>query len=702
MIRIFFVLLFVFLANNIYAQKKQLTDEHYFGSALERIVKPLPFAIRFEDDNHLLVFQNRKYARINVKSGKMINDNVTVPAGDVPKVADNDIYYKNERLTFDKDQEVNPTLSPDSQYIAYTKNNNLYTLHIPTKKETQLTFDGSELILNGYASWVYMEEILGRSSQYRAFWWSPDSKSIAFFRSDDSEVPEYVLTDDDGQTTNYVEKLRYPKPGDKNPEIRVGIVGANGGAIVWSDFNEKDDQYFGAPFWKKNGEGLLVQWMNRAQNELKIYDVNPTNGSKKLFYEEKSSTWIDLGDEGTRITILPNNLGYMILSDESGSMQMYLHDLTGKRKHAITSKDLMVQSVLDVDKNGIYFTAKKRTNSTSIQIFHIDLQGKKLQQLSNDAYSYSNVKISPNKSYIAYTYGNAQTPNKLAVRPIKGKELVLFDSKTEAFDEYDLALPELFRVKSEDGKFDLPVRVILPKNMKAGDKYPVLVSIYGGPLRSDVMNTWTMNGQQQYYAQEGLMQVIIDHRGSGHFGKEGSPYLYHNLGEWEIKDYITCIKWLIENKQADPTRVAITGFSYGGYLSALAVTLGAPHFTHAMAGGSVTHWGLYDSHYTERFMGTPQNNPEGYKKSSVMEYISKYQGGLQMIHGLRDENVHPQHTIRLATALQNANKQFDLMLYSGNRHGIRGKQGIHYNNYKTYFIYQHLLKKPVPEKMIRK
>jgi dipeptidyl-peptidase-4 len=685
-----------------HAQKKQLSDAQYFQNNYEGIIQPLPYVIRFQDNKHVLLRKGKNFVTVNIQTGKETPFAEPVSLSDKPlvQIKEKDIYLNDVRITFDSAVEVNPTLSPDNQYLAYTKNNNLYTYHIKTSKEIQRTQDGSALILNGYASWVYMEEILGRRSSYRAFWWSPNSKQLAFFRSDDTKVPEYTLTDDGG-THGYVEKLRYPKPGDVNPSVKVGIVHVDGEAITWSDFNENDDQYFGLPYWTPDGKTLLVQWMNRAQNQLKIFAVNPSNGQKSIFYEQTSKTWINLDDEGSRIYFIPNSNKFLLLSDENGFNHIYLHEGNGKRKNAVTKGNLMVSEILWYSNQQVIFTGKTEENSTVMQVFRADLSGKKITQLTNSNYSYSGVQVSRDGKSIVYTYGNAQTPNRIDVLHSNGKTTNIADSKGKEFDQYAIAQTEIFRVKSADGKFDLPVRIIMPLNAEAGKKYPVLISIYGGPARSDVMDRWVFNGTQQWYAREGLIQVVLDHRGSGHFGKRGTDYLFHNLGYWEMQDYIAQVKWLIEHRQADPERIAITGFSYGGYLSAYALTYGADYFTHAMAGGSVTDWSLYDTHYTERYMGTPQTNPEGYKSSSVFSYTQQYKGVLQLVHGLIDENVHPQNTIRLATDLQNKNKTFELMLYSGNRHGIRGKQGVHYANLKTLFIYKYLLRKTAPDLMLR-
>ncbi len=279
----------------------------------------------------------------------------------------NDLYFKQGdnaeiRLTNDSAKEVNPTFSPDSNYVAYTKNNNLYVVDINSRTEKQLTFDGNDSLMNGYASWVYTEEILGRSSHYRAFWWSPDSKNIAFFRTDDSPVPVFTITSSAGQH-GVVEKERYPAVGDKNPEVKIGIAHLSDGHITWADFNEHDDQYFGMPYWKPDGSSLLALWMNRDQNDLKIYDVNPNTGAKNIFYEEKQKTWIDL-DDLDRITFLKNG-NFVMLSDKTGWRHMYYYGADGKLINPVTSGKFTVTGIVRVDEknNIVYFQARGRENS---------------------------------------------------------------------------------------------------------------------------------------------------------------------------------------------------------------------------------------------------------------------------------------------------------------------------------------------------
>ena len=698
---------------SIQAQKKELTDDQYFKSDFKGIVKALPVTGKWIDDSHLIIMRAAKSFVVDCKTGEEREaSDADIKATEAVKITaykkGTDIFVKlngvETQLTSDTTKKLNPIVSPDDTYVAFTRDNDLYTINISTKKETRLTADGSDVIMNGYASWVYTEEILGRASMYRTFWWSPDSKHLAFFKTDDSPVPVFTITDGSGGQHGYVEKERYPKVGDPNPQIKIGIVSPTGGDIIFADFNEKDDQYFGAPYWTPDCSALWVQWMNRGQDNLKLWSVNPSTGAKKELYDEKQKTWIQLEDGYERLHFLTTNKNFILESDKTGWNHLYLYDMAGKEINAITSGKFTVLNITQVDeKKGIvYFTARSRENTARIDFYCVGLNGKNLQRLTFGDYNNTNINLSPGGSYFITTYSNVATPSKMTLVSTKGKIIKdLGDSKDAAFDTYNLAKTDLLRVKSDDGLYDLPMKVTWPANMDKNKKYPVLISIYGGPNAGTCWDAWSLTGTQQFYAKEGLIQVVMDHRASGHFGKEGVNYMYRNLGYWEMKDYSTMVKWLIANGSADSSKICITGFSYGGYMTCYALTYGSDVFTHGMAGGSVTDWNYYDTHYTERYMDTPAENPEGYKSSSVLTYADKYKGMLQIAHGMIDDNVHIQNSVNLISRLQDAKKDFEFMEYSGGRHGWPGNKWLHYQNLKTQFIYKYLLVKPVNKMMLK-
>lgn len=704
------LVLFVALVLSAVAQQKELTVEQMLKGAPQKITKPLPQFVKWMGDNSFVLKHDGKtflvdcktrtekeYTEVKTLEAKLINE---------VYVKDNDLYHKTDagetRLTNNKDVEKNPTLSPDGNYVAFTRNNNLFSIHLSDNKETQLTFDGTDVILNGYASWVYYEEILGRPTRYRSFWWSPDSKRIAYMHMDERMVPMFPIYSEEGQH-GFIEQTRYPKAGDKNPEVKIGVVGADGGSTVWAAFNEKDDQYFGLPYWKPDGSALWIQWMPRTQDNLKVYEMNLADGSKKEIYDEKQKTWIDLDDQGSRITFLKNGKNFILESDATGWNHLYLHDMTGKRISAITSGAFTVTAVNYIDEKNqtVYFTCRK-DNSARFDLYKVKFDGKGLQRLTFGEYTHRSINLSPNAAYFITTYSNVSTPDVLALVNNKGQLIKeLGSAKGEEFDHTVFAKTELLRVKSEDGKYDLPVRIVWPLNFDKTKKYPLMINIYGGPNAGTVYDGWQLSMQQQWFAKEGLIQVSIDHRASGHFGKEGVNYMYRNLGYWEMKDWITIVKWLIDNAGVDKSKVCISGFSYGGYMTCYALTYGADYFTYGLAGGSVVDWSLYDSHYTERFMDTPAENPEGYKTSSVLAYVDQYKGLLRIYHGTMDDNVHMQNSIQLIKKLEERKKHFEFMLYPGGRHGWPGNQQSHSQNENNLFIYKNLLEKEMPKELLR-
>lgn len=704
------LVLFVALVLSAVAQQKELTVEQMLKGAPQKITKPLPQFIKWMGDNSFVLKHDGKTFLVDCKTGaeKEYTEVKTLEAKLINEVyvKDNDLYHKTDagetRLTNNKDVEKNPTLSPDGNYVAFTRNNNLFSIHLSDNKETQLTFDGTDVILNGYASWVYYEEILGRPTRYRSFWWSPDSKRIAYMHMDESMVPMFPIYSEEGQH-GYIEQTRYPKSGDKNPEVKIGVVGADGGSTVWAAFNEKDDQYFGLPYWKPDGSALWIQWMPRTQDNLKVYEMNLADGSKKEIYDEKQKTWIDLDDQGSRITFLKNGKNFILESDATGWNHLYLHDMTGKRISAITSGAFTVTAVNYIDEKNqtVYFTCRK-DNSARFDLYKVKFDGKGLQRLTFGEYTHRSINLSPNAAYFITTYSNVSTPDVLALVNNKGQLIKeLGSAKGEDYENTILAKTELLRVKSEDGKYDLPVRIVWPLNFDKNKKYPLMINIYGGPNAGTVYDGWQLSMQQQWFAKEGLIQVSIDHRASGHFGKEGVNYMHRNLGYWEMKDWITIVKWLIDNAGVDKSKVCISGFSYGGYMTCYALTYGADYFTYGLAGGSVVDWSLYDSHYTERFMDTPAENPEGYKTSSVLTYVDKYKGLLRIYHGTMDDNVHIQNSIQLIKKLEERKKHFEFMLYPGGRHGWPGNQQAHSQNENNLFIYKNLLEKDMPKELLR-
>jgi len=708
--------------------KNRLTFDQIFKNAEPKIIQSLPNITGWADDDHYLMMKKKegdekpKLYAVEVATGvetlyrdldqfKSIVDSGIIldqPATHTESYdrliyqKDNDLYLLDtkkkefKRLTNNSAEEKNPTFSPDGNYVAFTRDNNLFTIEIETGQEKQYTKDGSDVVYNGWAAWLYYEEILGRPSHYKAFWWSPDSRHIAFYRFDETNVPIFPIFNSEG-VHGFLENTRYPKAGDPNPEVRFGIITVNQDQVVWADFNEKNDQYFGQPFWTPSGKKLITQWMNRGQDTLIFYSIDIETGKKNIVYTEHQPTWIDWFE---RVDFLKDEKSFIITSDKNGWAHLYHYDMKGKLIKQITDGKWSVTNVLlfDETSNTIYFTAKKEA-STNIDLYKVNLNGNRLKRLTFGDFSHS-INLSPKGKYFITTYSNISTPSKISLYDSQGKLVKeLGDSKTSEFENYMISKAELFRVNTPDG-YALPVSWILPTDFDSNKKYPVLINIYGGPNTPTVSNSW-MGLRPQWLAMEGIIQVSIDHRGSGHFGKAGVSLMHRCLGKWEMNDYIEVVKWLRNKPFVDSTKICITGGSYGGFVTCLALTYGADYFTHGLALFSVTDFRLYDSHYTERYMDTPAENPDGYKNTSAMNFVDRYKGLLRIVHGTMDDNVHMQNSIQLINALEDAKKHFEFMLYPGERHGWGGVKAIHLRNENYRFYYKYLLEKEFPEDLFK-
>jgi len=708
--------------------KQRLTFDQIFKSAEPRLTRSLPTITRWVDSEHYLE------SRRDTATGRTRQILVTAATGnDTPYVdllkfsdilekdidpaspvatsddnarvlyrAHDDLFLLEtsersvRRLTTAAGEEQNPVFSPDGRHVAFTRANDLYSVECATGRETRYTADGSSTVYNGRASWVYYEEILRRASRYRAFLWSPDSRHLAFYRFDDTPVPEFPLYSADG-VHGTLERARYPKPGDPNPEVRIGIVPRTGGAVVWAAFNEKADQYFGPPFWTPDGTQLFVQWMNRGQDTLIIYGVNPASGTKTQLVLEHQPSWVDWFES---IEFLSDRSGFILKSDLNGWSHLYLHDMDGKLRRQLTTGTWPVTGIQTVDPSAglVYFTARKES-PTRTDLYSVGLDGKALKRLTFGEYTHT-VKVSAAGRYFITTYSTVHEPPRMALLTGKGTVVrELADSKTENFSRYELALPEMITIPTSDG-LALPAVLTRPLDFDPAKKYPVLISIYGGPQAATVFDGWKPLSAQ-WLAQLDLIQLTVDNRGSGHFGKTVAALMHRNLGKWEMRDLIEIAAWLRRQSFVDSTRMGITGGSYGGYVTALALTAGAGYFTHGIAEYSVTDWRLYDTHYAERYMDMPSENPDGYREGSVMTHAHKYRGMLRLVHGTMDDNVHMQNTLQLADTLQDLNRTFELMLYPGGRHGWGGPKAVHLRTETYRFYYRYLLQKPFPEELFK-
>ncbi|MFO7575302.1 MAG: DPP IV N-terminal domain-containing protein [Bacteroidales bacterium] len=597
-------------------------------------------------------------------------------------VRDNDLFYISAltgseiRLTNDSDQEVNTRFSPDSKKIAYTKNRDLYVYDLIQMKEIRLTHDATDKIYNGYASWVYFEEILGRPSRYAAFWWAPDGQKIAYLRTDDNPVPDFTivrLEEDDG-VNGKTEVTPYPKSGDPNPVVKMGIADISTGETTWVKTDDRIDQYIAWPFWTPDSRKLAVQILNRDQSDLRIILADITTGDYSQIYREIRPTWVEFYED---IYVMKNGAGFIVKSYRNDWENLYYHDWNGDLKAQLTAFDFRVNGIERVDeaKGVVYFSASGG-QSTDRQYYRVGLDGRNLVRLTSGEGVHS-VNLSPGGSYLIDTWSSIKSPGAMVVIDRNGKELrEIYRPVQQPFDPALHVRVEMLTIPTSDGLFDMPAIIKYPVNFDENSKYPVVFTIYGGPDAGRVRNSW-INPAPDFYGQNDIITISVDHRASGHFGKKGLDYMHRSLGKWEILDYGDAVKWLRAKPYVDGTRMGITGGSYGGYMTCLALTKGAEYWTHGVASAPVTDWKLYDSVYTERYMDEPKDNPDGYSDGSVLTFVGNFKGRLQLVHGDLDDNVHMQNSIHLISKLQDKGRFFEFMIYPGNRHGITGAKRVH-------------------------
>jgi dipeptidyl-peptidase 4 len=609
------------------------------------------------------------------------NDILSPDEKSVILIKDDDLYYfqiggkELVRLTSDPEPEINARFSPDGKKIAYTKNKDLYVYDLDSKREIRLTHDATDKIYNGWSSWVYMEEILGRASRYAAFWWSPDGSKLAFFRFDDNPVPVFTLNrlDQADGLHGKIEATPYPKPGDPNPIVRIGIADIATAKKTWVKTDDTIDQYFAWPFWTPDSKKLAIQVLNRDQNDLRIILADAQTGEHTQIYRENRKTWVDFFED---VYVMKNGSGFILRSYRNDWENLYHHAWDGKLIAQLTNFKWRVRTIRKVDEEAktIYFSGTG-SESTDNHFFWASLDGKKQGQITSGNGSHD-VLISPKGNYFIDTWNSLVSPGSIVAIDKKGKvvrEIHKFEQPV--FDPSKQSKNELHKISTSDGLFQIPFIISYPLNFDANKKYPVVFTIYGGPNAQGVHNRY--RATPSWYAENSIITVTADHRGSGHFGKKGLDYLHRSLGKWEILDYADMVKWLRTKPYIDAGKMGITGGSYGGYLTCLALTKGADYWTHGVASASVTDWALYDNVYTERYMDTPQDNPEGYKEGSVLNYVAQYKGKLQITHGDMDDNVHMQNSIQLISKLQDAGKSFEFMIYPGGRHGWGGAKRSH-------------------------
>ncbi len=578
---------------------------------------------------------------------------------------------KAQKFTSSKELKDDPTFSPDMKKVAYLQGNDLYAVDLTTGKETRLTTSGSPSLLNGRLDWVYQEEVYGRGT-YRAFWWSPDSQRIAYMSLDDSKVPIYTLVDDRGQSQKLLEG-RYPKPGDPNPVARLGVVDLNA-QTTWMD-----DPYPGKETllvqvgWDPKGL-LLASYQDRLQTWLELRRFEGTVSS--LLLKESGKAW----QERLPLPVFLKDGGFITASDRTGHRHLYRYDKNGKLLRAITAGTWEVRELFGVDEKlkRVTFSATEN-NPAGLDAYSADLEGAipngLMARLTLRGGTHR-MQFSPDFLLAVDTWSDAHSPTQVGLVDVDGRVLKALDGRvTQEFRDIRFGRVAFQTVLTKDG-FPMPTMLVLPPDFDAKKKYPIFQHIYGGPQSPQVLDAFS-NSMLWYHflAQQGYVVWICDNRSASHKGLGSAEGVYKRLGEQELKDQLEGLEWLGGKPWADMSRVALEGWSYGGFMTAYSMTH-CDRYKLGLVGAPVTDWRLYDSIYTERYMGLPSENTEGYDATSVLKAAKDLHGKVLIFHGTLDDNVHPQNTTQFLDALQKAGLTANTVLLPGSTHSPNAPQHI--------------------------
>ena len=586
----------------------------------------------------------------------------------------NDLFYyefgsdRAVRLTHNPEEEVGEGFSPDGRMVSFVRNNNLYVEDIASQREHALTRDGNPRLLNGRLDWVYQEELYGRGN-FGAYWWSPDSTRIAFLQLDEHPVPNFVVVDHIPYEQK-VEDTPYPKTGDPNPVVKLGVVNAAGGDVRWVDTYKypAEDRLIVRVGWVPDGKKVWYQAQNREQTFLDLNSASPDDGKSSTIFRETTKAWVEVVDDGLRYL---KDGSFLWLSDRSGWRHIYHYGADGKLIKQVTHGDWDVRSIDEVDegKGTIYFSASEHSFIANNE-YSIKLDGSGLNRLTL-AEGNHRATFNSNASHFVDSWNNIDTPTQVKLFDAAGRLVRVIDENTvDALKQYKLGKVEFMNVKTRDG-FTMEALMIKPPDFDATKKYPVMSYTYSGPQSQSVRNAWggTRYLWHQMLAQKGYIIWICDNRTASNKGVNSAWPLYKNFGELELRDLEDGYAWLKSQPYVDGSRIGLWGWSYGGFMTSYAMTH-SQTFKIGIAGGTVSDWRNYDSIYTERYMQTPQNNTEGYWKSSPVHYAKDLHGKLLLIHGAIDDNVHMANTVQFLYELQKSGKQVQFMIYPKSRHGV--------------------------------
>ena len=580
---------------------------------------------------------------------------------------------------------MHATFSHDAEKIAYVQNNNLYVKDLRSQVTTQITNDGEKnKIINGTSDWVYEEEF----GLVRAFEWSPDGKHIAYYKFDETNVKDFSMDIFGNGLYPSQEVFKYPKAGEDNSIVKIYVYNLKKDKHHYI-YTEKDYEYYPRIKWTNNADLLVLYGMNRHQNELDFIITDVIKNTNHTLFTEKDKYYIDIHDN---LTFLPDN-NFIWTSEKDGFNHIYIKNFDGSEVQ-VTSGEWEVTKLhgINSDKMNIYYTSTE-DGSTNRSLFVQNLETNEKNKL-NDKIGYNSTSFSKGLKFFMNSYSDANSAPIYTLHKDDGIQLKVLEDNSDfrlKMKEFNIYEKELFTIKTENTEMN--AWMIKPPNFNENKEYPLFMFLYGGPGSQQVKNSF---GGANYYwyqmlAQKGYIVACVDNRGTGGKGAEYKKMTYKQLGKYETIDQIDAAKYFGKLKYIDKKRIGIQGWSYGGYMSSLAITKGADIFSLAIAVAPVTNWRYYDNIYTERYMQKPQENPKGYDDNSPINHVEKLKGNYLLIHGSADDNVHVQNTMEMTSALVKANKQFELFIYPDKNHSIYGGN-TRYHLYKkmTDFILNNL------------
>jgi dipeptidyl-peptidase-4 len=585
---------------------------------------------------------------------------------------------------------VNPQFSPDGEKVAFVHNNNLYFKNLKSNNITQITLDGEKnKIINGMSDWVYEEEF----SFTRAFYWSPDSKKIAFIRFDESKVPEFTMQWYKDGMYPINDTFKYPKVGEKNSDVSVWVYDITNAKSTKTDIGDLTDQYIPRVKWTNDADKVCILKLNRHQNNLKLYLADTRKKTSTVLYEESNKYYIEMNND---LTFLKDGKHFIWSSEKDGYNQLYLMGMDGKQKKKLTEGMYDVTAFYGVDEKNkkVYYQAAEKSPLLR-HIFSVNLDGSGVTNLTPSLQGTNRAQFSSTFDFFTNTFSTINTAPTYTVCDKYGKKIRTIEdniSNATLQEDYGVAPIEFFSFTTSEN-VKLNGYMLKPKDFNPTRKYPVFMTQYSGPGSQSVTDSWGGNGYwwEQMLAQGGYIVVCVDGRGTGARGEEFRKMTYMQLGHFETIDQIETAKYMASQPFVDKSRIGIFGWSYGGYMSSLCILKGNDVFKSAIAVAPVTNWKWYDSVYTERYMRTTTENVKGYAENSPVYFADRLKGNFLLIHGMADDNVHFQNSVEMVNALIKANKQFDTYYYPNRNHGIYGDNAtIHLYTKMTNFIFEKL------------